>query len=223
MGIIYVCESITTKGILKIGIADNEALMKERFRSHRLDGYRAQQFEPFVAIDTPKYKKFEQVFKKVFSKSRILDSELYVIAKDDIVAFLALIADKVVYDEKGAFKQEEIEDETEALVAPKTQSSGIKKAPKIKRSTLGIEYGAKLIFCKTNGTPILDNEGKEIVAKNIDDDVIEYEGNTASITATAQKFRKEILKKEGSISGNDWFSYNGDTLTKLAKARGIIK
>ena len=204
MGIIYICESITADGkILKIGVADNEKLMKERFRKHREDGYKGQIFVPYFAVSTEKYESVENLVKRIFSKSRIGVTELYVVDKQEMRDFFELFAEKIVFP-----VQQHKEEEKKAI----KQSI----ASKVKRSDLGIKYGDHLVFA-LNG-----KYSKNFVVENIDDDVVRYEGNDYSLTRMAKILLKECDGKERDfLNGNDYFIFNGKKLSAIAKEKGL--
>jgi hypothetical protein len=201
MGIIYICESKTTDGILKVGIANNEINLKERFRSHEVDGYRGQIFVPFFAVSTPKNEAVEKLMKELFSKSRIEGTELYVIDKEVLKEFFEIFADKIVFP-----KQDKNDDEK--VKQP--------NAAKVKRSDLGIEYGDPLVFSLNK------KYSKNFVVENIDDDVVRYEGNDYSLTRIAKILYRECVNKEpAALNGNDYFLFNGRKLSDLAKEKGL--
>ena len=203
MGIIYICESVAMGGgILKVGVADNEKLMNERFRKHGVDGYRGQIFVPYFAVSTDKYESVEQLMKKIFSKSRIEGTELYVIDKEDLREFFELFADKIVFPKQ---QQKEEEKKTKQPVAAK-----------VKRSDLGIRYGDHLVFAMN------EKYSKNFVVENIDDDVVRYEGNDYSLTRIAKIFLKECDGEEHeALNGNDYFIFNGKKLSVIAKEKGL--
>jgi len=204
LGIIYICESITMGGgILKVGVADNEKLMNERFRKHEVDGYRGQIFVPYFAVSTEKYESVEQLIKRIFSKSRIEGTELYVIDKEDLKDFFELFADKIIFP-----KQQPKDEEKKA-----TEQS---IASKVKRSDLGIKYGDHLIFAFN------EKYSKNFVVENIDDDVVRFEGNDYSLTRITKILLKECDGKErGTLNGNDYFTFNGKKLSAIAKEKGL--
>jgi len=203
MGIIYICESKAMGGgILKVGIANTEKDLKERFRKHQVDGYRGHLFDPFFAVSTDKYESAEQLMKKLFSKSRIEGTELYVIDKEDLKEFFELFADKVVYPE-----QQDV---------PEKKKEKPSIAPKVKRSDLGVKYGDHLVFT------LNEKYSKNFVVENIDDDVVRYEGNDYSLTRAAKMFLKECIGEErNALNGNDYFIFNGKKLSAIAKERGL--
>ena len=203
MGIIYICESKAMDGgILKVGIADTEKDLKERFRKHRVDGYRGHLFDPFFAVSTDKHEFAEQLMKRLFSKSRIEGTELYVIDKEDLKDFFELFADKIVYPEQ----QDKIDEKPEKLSI----------APKVKRSDLGIKCGDHLIFAAN------EKYSKNFIVENIDDDVVRYEGNDYSLTRIAKIFMKECDGEERmALNGNDYFIFNGKKLSAIAKEKGL--
>ena len=203
MGIIYICESKAMGGgILKVGIANTEKDLKERFRKHQVDGYRGHLFDPFFAVSTDKYEFAEQLMKRLFSKSRIEGTELYVIDKEDLKDFFKLFADKIVYPEQ----QDKTED--------KKEKQSI--AAKVKRSDLGIKYGDHLIFVYN------EKYSKNFIVENIDDDVVRFEGNDYSLTRVAKMFLKECDGEErGTLNGNDYFTFNGKKLSAIAKEKGL--
>lgn len=203
MGIIYICESKAMGGgILKVGIANTEKDLKERFRKHQVDGYRGQMFDPFFAVSTDKYESAEQLMKRLFSKSRIEGTELYVIDKEDLREFFELFADKIVYPEQQ-YKTEE-----------KKEKQSI--AAKVKRSDLGIKYGDHLVFIYN------EKYSRNFVVENIDDDVVRYEGNDYSLTRAAKMFLNECDGVERKfLNGNDYFIFNGKKLSTIAKEKGL--
>jgi len=190
-------------GILKVGVADNEKLMNERFRKHEVDGYRGQIFVPYFAVSTDKYESVEQLIKRIFSKSRIEGTELYVTDKEDLRDFFELFADKIVFPKQ----QDKIEQKRDAEQI---------KASKVKRSDLGIKYGDHLMFAFN------EKYSKNFVVENIDDDVVRYEGNDYSLTRIAKIFMKECDGEEReALNGNDYFIFNGKKLSAIAKERGL--
>lgn len=203
MGIIYICESKAMNGcILKVGIANTEKDLKERFRKHQTDGYRGHLFDPYFAVSTNKYELAEQLIKRLFSKSRIEGTELYVIDKEDLREFFELFADKIVYPKQ----RDRIEERKEK------QSI----AAKVKRSDLGIKYGDLLMFTHN------EKYSKNFVVENIDDDVVRYEGNDYSLTRAAKMFLKECDGEEReALNGNDYFLFNGKKLSVIAKEKGL--
>jgi len=203
MGIIYICESRNTPGILKVGKADDEKLLHGRFTAHSRNGYRGQQFEPFFAVETPKYKEFEQVMKVIFSKHRIMDSELYVIDKENLKQLFELLATKIIYPKP--------------LVSPSTTTQTRQIAPRVKRSDLGIKYGDILPFAYN------EKSGVNFFAENIDDDVVRFEGNDYAISNLARKLYRECNPETNAqnFNGNDYFTFKGKTLSTIAKEKGL--
>ncbi|AIZ56731.1 hypothetical protein Mpt1_c08550 [Candidatus Methanoplasma termitum] len=203
MGIIYICESTTMDGtILKVGTADNEKLLEERFRKHRVDGYRGLIFNPYFAVSTSKYESVEELMKKLFSKSRIADTELYILEKELLKDFFNLFAEKVVYPKQSQSAKEKEEKQ--------------QIAPKVKRSDLGIKYGDHLAFS------LNEKHSKNFFVENIDDDVVRYEGNDYSLSRIAKIFLKECDGKEHEyLNGNDYFIFNGEKLSDIAKEKGL--
>jgi len=189
-------------GILKVGIAENETNLNERFRQHEVNGYRGQIFYPFFAVSTEKYESIERLMKTLFSKSRIEGTELYVVDKEVLKEFFELFAEKIIFPKQHQKTEEKREKQS--------------VAPKVKRSDLGIKYGDPLIFTQNK------KYSKNYVVENIDDDVVRYEGNDYSLTKIARLFLKECDGSEhGTLNGNDYFTFNGKKLSVIAKEKGL--
>lgn len=205
MGVLYICKAQGPLEILKVGISETASHWEERAKAHQRDGYRGMLFEPYFAVETPKYREIEQLMKQLFSKSRLTDTELYVIEKEVLRKLFELFAHKVIFS-KDSIKPIVLEEDVKLN----------KKAPRIKRSMLGIKYGDHLFFSQN------ERFGKNFVVENIDDDIVRYEGNDYSISAIALRFVKECGYKTPAVSGNDWFTFNGKILSTLATEQGLI-
>jgi hypothetical protein len=226
MGIVYLCESTSPKGIVKFGISEDIKHLKERFREHSVDGYRTLQFKPFFAVETGEnYKRIETVIKallfdKLISQNKSGDTEITIFNKDKLKELLLLFAKEVVVDfESNLPKLQSIEDylnnETQETAKKDDEAeelSGSLDSSKqsrihIKRSEIGIEPGKELYF--------KDDENK--IAINVNDINVLYEGSLYTISALT----KILRNNPHEVSGNKFWLFNGKLLDDLMEVKRV--
>jgi hypothetical protein len=92
MGYLYICDSKTTAGVIKVGISMSEKHLSVRFRFHGKDGYRGQIFDTdsahVFAYECADYKEIENEIKDRFASYRIGNTELYINVKKEIISFV---------------------------------------------------------------------------------------------------------------------------------------
>ena len=95
-GVIYIMDCISLPGIVKIEKTDTSQF-DERMRKLETDGYRHEVLRRAYAIEVPDYDEKEKLLDRLFAKSRVGDSELFALPKDDAVELLKSFAGRQVY------------------------------------------------------------------------------------------------------------------------------
>ncbi|MDR2867821.1 MAG: GIY-YIG nuclease family protein [Acholeplasmatales bacterium] len=217
MGILYICKSTSTDDLFKIGIAATEKHLNVRLRFHSVDGYRGNIFkiknygdeENCFLFESPEYKKIERQIKNDFMNYRVGNTELFVNNYAGIKDYVINTFDgKDISNNISTIlkieinKNEEIKLNNEANEMEQENDLLYNKnfRERVIRSKLGIVKDTQIYYVKLN------DEGKHIIAYNIDDDQIYCEGLTGSISRVTKLINDKYKHfKKKTFSGNlEW-------------------
>lgn len=192
-GVIYIMDCISLPGIVKIGKTDTSQF-DERMRKLETDGYRHEVLRRAYAIEVPDYDEKEKLLDRFFAKSRVGDSELFALPKDDAVELLKSFAGRQVY--------------------PKIDTKIFSTDEKHKRerrrgcfrfSMVGLSIGTEIRF---------DPVG--FLVKVSSDNTVIYQGREYKLSRFVRDFMPlEKRNESGAYQGTLYFSYKGKTLQKM--------
>ena len=234
-GIIYIMECISLPGIVKIGKTDTYQF-DERMRKLETDGYRHEVLRRAYAIEVPDYDEKEKLLDRLFAKSRVGDSELFALPKNDAVELLKSFEGRQIYPRVIKDEEQEIDAEQEIDTTPEIDTTHevdteqeIDNVTSIysKRNTrrrrtvrnfrfsmIGLSVGTKIHF-----------DPADIEVEIASNRTVQYQGEEYTLSSFTKYFMPKDLRNEsGSYRGSLFFSYNGKTLQEMRDEReGIDK
>ena len=210
--ILYVLENPAMPGYLKIGITNK---LEQRRRSLSYPTGVPRRFEILYAVRSRKARKFEEVFKKIFSKNRVDNSEFFegIKVEQNIKPVIELHKkdmEKVIVDEGRNTNSSDSEKapSPNASLSPKS-ATATSQPVNIKPKKTG--HTGPFNFRNFNiprGTTLTLKGSPSITCKVYDDTQVKYRGEVMSVSRAA------ILAKKSStaLAGTLYWQHKGKTL-----------
>ena len=190
-GVIYVMTT-AVNGLIKIG--KTEVNQFER-RMNFLEGngyYNVSSLRKAFAIKVDDYDEKEKLLHKIFSKSRVAQSELFSLDKNLVIDLLRAFSGEIIFPAPNA---------NDAAVSMESSSSNrIRPRERFSFERLDIPVGAVLIYTENPTIQVKVADRKNHIL---------YQNDTFTLTALVQK----LHGRRENIRGTKFFTYQNEVLS----------